>query len=162
MTPLRTAALLFGAIFVVDAPSSASPRRVQQLRWLSGCWEQRTKRSTVEEFWTTPNGGMLFGVGRTVTGDSTASSEIMRIYERGGTLVFAATPSGQQLAEFIEQELTDSTVVFANPTHDFPQIVRYRRRGADALHARVEGQMNGKPQGFDSRFRRVACPGGKN
>jgi hypothetical protein len=56
-------------------------------------------------------------------------------------------------------ELSDSTVVFANPTHDFPQFVRYRRRGADELHARVDGKMGGKDQGFDSRYRKVACPG---
>jgi hypothetical protein len=151
--------LLCGAILVADTVSGASPRRVHQLRWLSGCWEQRSARSTIQEFWTTPDGGNLFGIGRTIAGDSTASFEIMRIFERGGKLVFAAQPSGQQLAEFTEQELTDSTVVFANPTHDFPQFVRYRRRGADELHARVDGKMGGKAQGFDSRYRKVACPG---
>ena len=140
-----------------------SPARVDRLRWLSGCWEQRDARSIVEEFWTTPNGGTLFGIGRTIArrdaGDSTASFEIMRIFDRGGRLVFAAQPSGQTLAEFTERELTDSTVVFANPTHDFPQFVRYRRRGADRLHARVDGKMDGKDQGFDSRYRKVRCPG---
>jgi hypothetical protein len=83
----------------------------------------------------------------------------MRIYERGGKLVFAAQPSGQQLAEFTELELTDSTVVFANPTHDVPQFVRYHRLGANGLQARVDGKMNGKDEGFDSRYRRVACSG---
>lgn len=155
-------ALFCGAILAAGAMSAASPRRVHQLRWLSGCWEQRDARSTVEEFWTTPNGGMLFGVGRTIVkrdaGDTTAGFEVMRIYERGGKLVFAATPSGQQLAEFTEQEVTDSTVVFASPTHDFPQFVRYRRRGSKELHARVDGKMDGQHQGFDSHYRRVACP----
>ncbi len=82
----------------------------------------------------------------------------MRIYARGGKLVFAAHPSGQQPTEFTEQELTDSTIVFANPTHDFPQFVRYRRSRANELHARVDGKMDGQDQGFDSRYRRVACP----
>ena len=44
---------------------SLAPQRAQQLRWLSGCWEQRDARATVEEVWTSPRGGMLFGVGRT-------------------------------------------------------------------------------------------------
>lgn len=162
MTLIRTAVLL-GAILAADTMSGASPARVQRLRWLSGCWEQRDGRSTVEEFWTKPNGGMLFGIGRTIArrdaGDTTASFEMMRIYEHGGRLVLAAQPSGQQLAEFTEVELTDSTVVFANPAHDFPQFVRYRRRGAKELRARVDGKMNGKDEGFDSRYRRVACPG---
>lgn len=162
MTPIRIAVLVCGAILARDVMSGDSPRRVQRLQWMSGCWEERSAASTTEEFWTTPNGGILFGIGRTIVrragGDTTRSFEVMRIFERGGKLVFLAQPSGQELAEFTEQELTDSSVVFANPTHDFPQFVRYRRRGADELHARVDGKMDGKDRGFDSRYRRVSCP----
>jgi hypothetical protein len=165
MTPTRIAVVICGAILVADGISGESPRRVQRLQWISGCWEERSAGSTVEEFWTTPNGGILFGVGRTIArrapGDTTTSFEVMRIFERDGRLVFAAQPSGQELAEFTEQELTDSSVVFANPTHDFPQFVRYRRGGGNELQARVDGEMNGKPEGFDSRYRRVACPGSR-
>ena len=82
----------------------------------------------------------------------------MRIYERDGKLVFAAQPAGEALTEFTEQELTQNAVVFANPSHDFPQFVRYRRRGANQLSARVDGRMEGKEMGFDSHFRRVVCP----
>jgi Domain of unknown function (DUF6265) len=163
MTRTHTARLLGGALILVGATWDASPRRVERLRWLSGCWEQRDARSTAEEFWTTPNGGILFGVGRTIVrrdqGDSTVSYEVTRIFERGGKLIFAASPSGQPPAEFTEQELTDTTVVFANPAHDFPQFVRYRRRGASELHARVDGKMNGRDQGFGLQYRRISCPG---
>jgi uncharacterized protein DUF6265 len=141
---------------------SLAPHRAQQLRWLSGCWEQRDARATVEEVWTSPRGGMLFGVGRTITpkgsGDTTASFEIMRIYERDGKLVFAARPAGEALTEFTERELTQNAVVFANPSHDFPQFIRYRRQGTNELSARVDGKMEGKEMGFDSHFRRVVCP----
>jgi hypothetical protein len=161
MILVRIAMLIAGAIALDGTLSGPSSGRVTQLRWLSGCWEQREARSTVQEFWTTPDGGMLFGVGRTIArrerGDSAVSFEIMRIYERGGKIVFAAHPSGQQATEFTEQELTDSTVVFANPTHDFPQFVRYRRR-SNELHARVDGKMDGQDRGFDSRYRKVECP----
>ena len=155
-------ALLGGVLLLVGPMEREAPRRVERLRWLSGCWEQRDARSTVEELWTTPNGGILFGIGRTIVrrdqSDSTVSYEVTRIFERGGRLIFAAAPSGQPPAEFTEQELTDTTVVFANPTHDFPQFVRYRRRGSSELHARVDGKMNGEDRGFDSRYQRVACP----
>jgi hypothetical protein len=82
----------------------------------------------------------------------------MRIYERGGTLLFAAQPAGQAPAEFTERELTDSTVVFANPAHDFPQYIRYRRSGPREVAARVDGKMGDKEMAFDTRYRRVACP----
>jgi len=65
---------------------------------MSGCWEQVEARSTVQEMWTTPDGEMLFGIGRTIARrenrDSTVSFENMRIFERAGKLVFAAQPSG--------------------------------------------------------------------
>ncbi len=155
---VRIALVIAGALVATVSP----PSRIQQLRWMSGCWEQRETRSTVQEVWTTPDGGMLFGIGRTIarreSRDTTVSFENMRIFERGGKLVFAAQPSGQPMAEFTEHALTDSTVVFTNPSHDFPQFVRYRRRGVNELHARVDGKMDGKDQGFDSRYRRVDCP----
>src|SRR5687767_7233125 len=162
MILVRIAVLIVGAIALDRTLAGPSSGRIRQLRWLSGCWEQREARSTVQEFWTTPEGGMLFGVGRTIarrkSSDTTVSFEVMRIYERGGKIVFAANPSGQQPTEFTEHELTDSTVVFANPTHDFPQFVRYRRRGSSELHARVDGKMDGQDRGFDSRYRKVECP----
>ena len=162
MTRTSIVRLLGGVLIVVGPMEDASPRRIERLRWLSGCWEQRDARSTTEEFWTTPNGGILFGVGRTIVrrdqGDSTVSYEVTRIFERGGKLIFAASPAGQSPAEFTEQELTDTTVVFADPTHDFPQFVRYRRRGASELHGRVDGKMNGKDEGFGVQYRRISCP----
>ena len=158
----RIAVLIAGVLLADGTPPDPSAGPIRQLRWLSGCWEQREARSTVQEFWTTPDGGMLFGVGRTIArrekGDSTVSYEVMRIYERRGRIIFAAHPSGQEPTEFTEQELTDSTVVFANPTHDFPQFIRYRRRGSNELHARVDGKMDGQDRGFDSRYRKVECP----
>lgn len=154
--------ILVTVLLVAGPTSSLTPRRVQQLQWLSGCWEQRDARATVEEFWTSSKGGMLFGVGRTITrkgtSDTTTSFEVMRIYERDSKLVFAAQPAGEGLTEFTEQELTQNAVVFANPSHDFPQFIRYRRRGPTELSSRVDGTMEGKEMGFDSHYHRVACP----
>ena len=161
MMLIRIPLVIVGAVVV--SLSSPSASRIQRLGWMSGCWEQRDAQAVVQEFWTTPEGGMLFGIGRTVarrgTRDTTVSFESMRIFERHGKLVFAARPSGQPVAEFTEQQLTDSIVVFANPSHDFPQFIHYRRRGVNELHARVHGTMDGKVQGFDSHYRRVTCPG---
>ena len=154
---------IFVTVLLVAGPTvSFAPRRAQQLQWLAGCWEQRDPRATVEEFWTSPRGGILFGVGRTITrkgtSDTTTSFEVMRIYERDGKLVFAAQPAGEALTEFTEHELRQNAVVFANPSHDFPQFIRYRRRGSNELLARVDGSLDGKEMGFDSNYRRVACP----
>jgi Domain of unknown function (DUF6265) len=132
--------------------------RVAHVGWLAGCWEQSSGARVVEEQWTRPRGGVMLGVGRTVQGDSLVEYEQVRLFERGGKLVYAAAPSSQAPAEFESTHVTDSAVTFENLTHDFPQRVIYRRRSPDSLVARVEGVRRGQLRGVDFPYARVACP----
>jgi hypothetical protein len=125
---------------------------------LAGCWEVATPTGVSEEHWLRPRGGALFGVSRTVRGDSTVAWEWLRIIERAGRLVYVALPFNQAGAEFAESAATDSSVAFDNPAHDFPQRITYRRRGNDSLLARIEGTVRGAFRAVDFPFRRVSCP----
>jgi hypothetical protein len=60
---------------------------------------------------------------------------------------------------FVSRLLTDSTVVFENLEHDFPQRVGYRRAGADSVLAWIEGTVDGKTRRVDFPYRRAVCPG---
>ena len=137
------------------------PSRVESLRFMTGCWEQKGVRATVEEHWTRPAGGAMLGIGRTIrhyaTGDSTTSYEFTRIIERNDKLVFVAQPSGQATADFTEEIVTDSSVTFANPTHDYPQSVSYARRGSDSLYARTDGNIGGKNRRIEFKYARRSC-----
>jgi hypothetical protein len=66
-------------------------------------------------------------------------------------------PSGQASTEFESTTLTDKLVIFANPSHDFPQRVIYENRGADSLYARVEAELNGVVRQIPFRYSRVPC-----
>ncbi len=44
-------------------------------------------------------------------------------------------------------------MVFENPQHDFPQRILYRKNPDGTLHARAEGERNGKLSGQDFHFR---------
>lgn len=149
------------AIAAADDGAAQAPSRADTLRWLAGCWRQAGARSVIDEQWMRPAGGTMLGMSRTVRRggprDSTAEFEHLRVFLRDGRLVFGASPSGQRYAEFTETELTDSSVSFGNPTHDFPQFVRYRRRGSDSLHGRVDGIVRGQPRAVDYRYVRVDC-----
>ena len=140
---------------------SAQDDRAARLKWMSGCWIRSTARSTVEEQWTVPRAGTLFGVGRTTrhtaSGDSVAEHEFTQIHIVNGKLVFSAHPSGQQPADFTESELTDSSVVFSNPQHDFPQNVRYMRGRGDSLFAAVDGAVGASSRRIDFKYVRAAC-----
>ena len=83
------------------SPAGAQDSGVERLQWLAGCWESRADSTIIEEQWLAPAAGILLGVSRTRRGETLVGYEFMRIYGRGDSLVFAASPSGQEPAEFV-------------------------------------------------------------
>ena len=134
---------------------------LEQLAWFTGCWAYTSPRVVIEEHWMKPAGGSMLGMSRTLrrtpSGDSTIAWEFIRLYARGIDLVYAAQPHNQPSAEFVSEKVSDAEVVFANPAHDFPQRIIYRRVRNDSLRARVEGTQAGRTRGSDFPYARVAC-----
>jgi hypothetical protein len=130
---------------------------VDRVKWLQGCWQATRGEATIEEQWMAPRGGTMLGMGRTVRGGKTAEYEMVLIKEQGGVLAYEAHPSGQPSATFVSTTASDTTVVFENAKHDFPQRVGYQREGTDGLHAWIEGEINGKARRVDFAYRRARC-----
>lgn len=148
---------VLGLLIALLAPRAATAQAAG-LEWITGCWERHAGATLITEQWTHPRGHMMLGTSQTTRGDSTTEYEQLRIFERGGQVVYGAMPSGQPPAEFVATGVTDSLVIFSNPTHDFPQRVIYRRRGTGSLLARIEGTRGGQMRGVDFPYTRVACP----
>lgn len=146
--------LLLGILLV----GSGQTRLIDQANFMRGCWERRAGTRVVEEQWMRARAGTMMGMARTVRGDTLVEYEFLRLFERGGALVFAAQPSGQPPAEFTSTAVAEGALTFANPQHDFPQRISYRLVG-DSLHARIEGTTNGRERGVDFRYARVRCEG---
>jgi Domain of unknown function (DUF6265) len=134
--------------------SSSDPESV---RWLAGCWEQRRGARVVQEQWMAPSGGMLLGMSRTVSGDVAREFELLRIVSQNGVLTYIAQPGGGAPTSFAATSVSDTGVVFANPAHDFPQRIMYRKVGRDSLIARIEGEQGGQVRGMDIPMRRGRC-----
>ncbi len=142
-----------------SAAGQHKPGPVQQLGWIAGCWRQTTANRVVDEQWMAPRAGMMLGMSRTVRDDTLlVEFEQLRMSDHGTAAVYHAEPSGQPPADFTAATVSDSMVTFANPAHDFPQRIIYRRRGADSLIARIEGMRGGQLRGADFPYARVACP----
>ncbi|MCU0612225.1 MAG: DUF6265 family protein [Candidatus Eisenbacteria bacterium] len=139
-------------IFAQGAPAS-----IERLAWLSGCWERAGAGFSIQEQWMSPKGGMMVGMSRTVTGSRTLEYEYLRIEEQEGKLIYVAMPSGQTETSFTQIELTDSTVVFTNPDHDFPQHVSYRCLADGNILAQIDGDIGGDHKTVDFPLRRVPC-----
>ena len=131
---------------------------IDRVAWLQGCWELSSGNRIVEEQWTRPRGGIMLGVGRTTRDGRLVEYESVVLREQEGRLAYEAHPSGQESAVFLSREVSDTRVVFENPTHDYPQRVGYERRGSDALSAWVEGSMSGQSRRIDFAYSRVSCP----
>jgi hypothetical protein len=131
--------------------------RIEQLRWLTGCWEMNAPQRTIEEHWLPPRGGTMLGMGRTVQDGRTIEYESIVIRVENDRLAYEAHPSGQPSAVFLSQQMTASSVVFENLTHDFPQRVGYERRGEDAVMAWIEGTQNGRTRRTEFSYQRMSC-----
>jgi hypothetical protein len=144
-------------VLAVVVPALGQPvATTADLAFMTGCWRFEAKGRVVEEQWMTPAGGSLLGMSRTVVNGKTTEFEFLQIRDLPEGLAYIAKPSGQAEATFVAVSTSGGEVVFENQKHDFPQRIRYRASG-DALHARVDGTMNGKARGFDIPYTRAKC-----
>ena len=155
MIKFRFTAIVAGLLWAGSGLTAEEP--LSRVVWLQGCWEASYRNRVVDENWTSPRGGSMIGVGRTVRGDSLVEYELVVLRERSGVITYEAHPSGQPVATFTARVVTDSSIVFSNPAHDYPQEVGYRRVGADSLIAWIDGKSKGKARRVEFPYARAGC-----
>jgi hypothetical protein len=98
--------------------------------WMAGTWAMEDGASWADEIWTDPRGGMMMGMARMGFGPQLRSWEVTQIRVKpDGKISFFAQPGGQQAAEFPMVLISEEAIEFANPSHDYPQRIRYWRQG---------------------------------
>ena len=130
---------------------------IDRVRWIAGCWAAQNAQRTIYEQWTSPQGGAMLGTSRTVSRDSLVEYEFVVLREQGDRLAYQAHPSGQASTTFLSASVSDSSVIFENLKHDFPQRVGYDRRSADSLVAWISGPRGTTTRRIEFPYRRVAC-----
>jgi hypothetical protein len=151
---------VFVLLAAAAAMCSARAAPLDQLSWLSGCWTDPAGEAGSGEQWSSPAGGGMMGMGRTIRGGKLATYEFMRIAAGDeGKAVFHAQPAGKPAASFTSTVLTATEVVFENPQHDFPQRVIYRYEAPATLRASIEGMRNGAVKRIEFPMVRAACAG---
>jgi hypothetical protein len=146
--------MLTALVTVTGTQKKAS---LEDLAWLSGCWEGRQGNAALDEIWSKPAGGSMLGLGRTVKENRTVSFEFMQFREENGNLVFLAQPQGGARVSFALKDSFGARVTFENKEHDFPQRVIYERKGPGLLLAAIEGISKGKEQREEFQMRKVRC-----
>jgi hypothetical protein len=83
-----------------------------------------------DEVWMDPRGGIMLGVARSGFGPDLQSWEVSQIkLKPDGTISFFAQPHGKDPTEFPLVLISEQSIEFANPAHDYPQRIRYWRQG---------------------------------
>jgi hypothetical protein len=142
---------------VVASGVAAQTGPLARANWLAGCWELRAPNRVTLEMWMPALGDMMLGASRTTVGAVTREFEQLRLTVDGNRLVYTSVPSRQKEASFPSIEVTDTTLVFENTAHDFPQRIIYQRRGADSLIARIEGPGPNGTRRINFPMRRSTC-----
>ncbi len=150
---MRSLIAVWVALQSIATGHSAS---VEQVAWLTGCWQYVNGDRVVEEQWMAPRAHTMISTGRTTQRDSLAEYELVLIREQRGQLAYESHPSGQPSAVFLSRTVGENEVVFENLQHDFPQRIGYRRDG-DSLRAWIEGLRNGQNKRVEFPYTRVPC-----
>jgi hypothetical protein len=126
-------------VALLSAALAASPAAAQELDWLSGCW---VGEDGSREVWSRSEGGLLFGYAVQLGADGQADFfEQLRIEAEGDALAYVASPNGAPPTRFDAALVGPDRALFANPEHDFPQVLDYVRDGSTltATAARLDG-----------------------
>ena len=98
--------------------------------WLAWTWMMEDGASWTDEVWTDPRGGIMFGIARTGFGQQLQSWQSNQIrFKPGGQVSLFVQPQGGAAVEFPLVLISDEAIEFANPSHGYPQRIRYWRQG---------------------------------
>ncbi len=152
---MRYTILFAVALLVTPVPAAlAESAGTDGLDWMLGCWESSDE--TVTEAWVRDSDGSFTGFAVALADGEIAFFELLRMRrDESRRWVYVAYPAGGAPTEFVaeeraaEERAADS-VLFVNPTHDYPQEIAYRRDG-DLLLARISALGGKEPRSFDKR-----------
>jgi uncharacterized protein DUF6265 len=143
--------------FGIHVRAQGTVKDLSGLAWMAGNWRGVQGGVEMEEFWQAPKANTMLGLHRDVARGRTVSFEFLRIEATAEAITYWASPRGRPATAFRLIEQKEKRVVFENATHDFPQRVIYWLGDDGALHAKIEGTMNGKPAAEEWTWRRAGA-----
>jgi len=134
------------------------PLRIQCATWLIGEWENNFEGGKMFESWILEVDSLMTGLSYTIDNGDTVQYETVQLRQRGIDLFYIPIVNDQNEGEPVEFKLTiytDSTLVFENPTHDFPQKISYLNYSGDSLLAEISGMFEGEPAAIKFPMKRI-------
>ena len=134
--------LLGAALALLLTGQAAAPTSVGDLAWMSGRWVSEQGGRWTEEHWSAPRAGTMMGYSWSGEGETIREYEYLRLQAgEDDEIVYLAQPNGGTGVGFYLSRIAGTSATFENPTHDFPQRIRYVRNG-DVMVATIS-KMDG-------------------
>ncbi len=122
-------------------------QHINKAKWLLGAWENRTPRGSIFELWQKVNDHEFAGKSYFIKEKDTVILETIQLVQEDQELFYIPTVKNQNEGmpvRFGMKTISNESMVFENPDHDFPQIISYTRMNKDSLVAEISGRINGK------------------
>ncbi|MFL9483421.1 DUF6265 family protein [Chitinophagaceae bacterium LWZ2-11] len=158
---MKTRIILFIAgigFIVLCAWTTKLKSEIKKAEWLIGTWENKTPKGSIYESWIKISKNEFSGKSYAMKEKDTIIFETIRLVQEDGSLFYIPTVKNQNDGlpiRFALKIVSDTTLVFENPQHDFPQIISYTKIGTDALVAEISGNKNGHPHKQTFPMKRV-------
>lgn len=146
------------ALCALSSIVASGPALASTPDWLVGSWCQSTGGRLLEEQWLPFRGEMSIGMSRSSRDGVVRAYEFMRLERQASGWILYAQPSGQSPTEFAESAQGENFLHFANPKHDAPTAIEYRREG-ETLRATLVVPQDGQDRRIEIVY--GACVGGE-
>lgn len=144
-----------------NSTETSNYKELQKVHWLKGTWQRQSAQGILTESWQQLDDSTFIGKSFFVSNGDTLSSESIRLQQRNGKLHYIPTVADQNEGKpvvFTFTNLTDSSVTFENPKHDFPQKIEYQLNAPDSLIAEVSAVVEGKTKALTFRMKKLKTP----
>lgn len=150
---------LFSPLLLLVLTTPGEGQTLDDLAFLSGCWEGPLSRGgVIEEFYSAPSGNLIVGTTRYIRDGRTVMFEFSSIVHDSAGIVLWPYPRGNKSADGFRLTTVDGHgAVFEAPEHDFPKRISYLIESADVRIARIDDGTEGG-QATEWRLTRVSCP----
>ena len=149
LLPLFTTLLIAYSCQHSETPAPEKEKeksRLEKAEWLIGRWENNSEQGNLSETWV-KDGDVFSAETFIVVGSDTVFKERSVLEETGKTLHCVISIPGEnndKPVTFTMTKQTESMMLFENPKHDFPTVIRYEQKG-DSVVAEISGTQQGKP-----------------
>lgn len=123
-------------------------KRLEHMEWMLGDWQNASEEGSFIESWKVLNDSVYAGSSAFMQGKDTLFIEHITIEQRGNDIYYIPVVPNQNNGEpvifkrtlsQVKNKVSYPMVIFENPSHNFPQQIKYWQPTQDSLIAEISG-----------------------